>query len=156
MSSAIKILMGDSESSPQDTQRRRRVEELAQRVSSGIAFNKNASPGGATQYLGAFVFCVAPPALKSFYSAYPALTCWANFFRASGPVPLSEETPSELLRNLEIAQQLETMGDSESLPHDVQRRRRVKRLAQRVSAGMAFRKETSPSGATQRPSVLVA
>ncbi len=35
------------------------------------------------------VVCVAPPALESFSSAYPALTCWANFCRASGPACVS-------------------------------------------------------------------
>lgn len=108
--------------------------------------------------------CVAPPALFNFSNRYPALTRWANSCRASGPALLSAQDVSAPAESVPIAQQPETTGDSESLPYDIQRRRRDKRLAQRgtgvpnkpgfgllgwVSAGKACKEEVSPSGAAR-------
>lgn len=46
------------------------------------------------------------------------------------------------------------MGDTKATSCHAQRRRRVKKLAQRGSAGKRFKTNASPSGAAQNPVVL--
>jgi len=108
--------------------------------------------------------CAAPTALEIIFNTIPALTCWANFWRASGPRSLSAppvSTLAEVLRIVELQRdgsvgqrragpnQRHATGDSKSLPHHAQHRRCVKKLAQGVSPGKSFNKNASPSGAAQ-------
>lgn len=84
------------------------------------------------------LICAAPTALGILYHPYPALTRWANFCRASGPQIGVEQFRVDIaVRTL-----------------NAQRRRRVKKLAQGVSPGKAYKKEASPSGAAQNLRVL--